>query len=357
MSLRERYGKLHYRFQYKNREYTENTHLDATPQNRMPAQKIETAAFEALVRGEQPMGRIDPKPFNEAVAEYKAIAKTRYRAHPSSFTRIETSLSSALVYFGKMPVKLIDAAKIDLYKAWRATTHEVRDITIRHDLHALSKFFAHAIRHHWAVSNPIKEVEIPSDADAVRMHVLSLEEEEAYFERARRFPNLYDVGRLMINQGMRPDEVVSLAKSDIDLRAGTIHVSSGKTAAARRVLDMTSESRRIIEARLKGDSVWLFPSPVKPGKHIFRINSAHDTILAEAAKEGVHFNFVPYDFRHTFATSAAESGITVPALAALLGHASFRCVQKYVHLSAEHKRAAMKRFERAQRRRKTFTAA
>ena len=163
----------------------------------------------------------------------------------------------ARCFFDKLPVSAIDAAKVDEYKTWRATKHEVKDVTIRHDLHALSKFFQHAIRHRWASVNPISEVEIPSDAEAQRMYVLPIEEEEEYFRRAERLPNLHDVALLMINQGLRPEEATSLRKDDIDfdkrtIDKRTIFVSNGKTKAARRHLDMTTESREALRARMTG---------------------------------------------------------------------------------------------------------
>jgi site-specific recombinase XerD len=71
--------------------------------------------------------------------------------------------------------------QIDDYKSWRRTEHEVREITLRHDLHALSVFYKYAIKHNWARENPVRKVEIPSDADAVRMHILTSAEETLYF--------------------------------------------------------------------------------------------------------------------------------------------------------------------------------
>jgi hypothetical protein len=47
---------------------------------------------------------------------------------------------------------------IENYKTWRVNVHEVCDITIRHDLHALSKFFQYAIRQHWTRENPIRNI-------------------------------------------------------------------------------------------------------------------------------------------------------------------------------------------------------
>ena len=42
---------------------------------------------------------------------------------------------------------------------------------------ALSKFFGYAVKQRWAVDNPVRNVTIPSDADAIRIHVLTPEEE------------------------------------------------------------------------------------------------------------------------------------------------------------------------------------
>jgi len=49
---------------------------------------------------------------------------------------------------------------------------------------------------------------------------------------------------------------------------------------------------------------------------------------------------------------AAETNIDLSTLAALLGHGSTSCVHKYVHPTAEHKKAAMKRFDRKMRKRR-----
>jgi integrase len=346
MSLRKRGGNWHYRFEYKSQEYTGNTDLADTPQNKREAVGVEAGALEALKKGRLPTRNTEVISFRDAVAKFLPWAEVHYRAHPNSYKRIKTSLSSSLVYMNKIPVSTIDAAKLDGYKMWRATEHQVRDITIRHDLHALSTFFTYAIRHHWAFANPIDDVDIPSDADAERMHVLTAEEEDDYFRRAARFPDLHDVGRLIINQGIRPEEATCLAKEDINFETGKLQVCRGKTRAARRVLDLTTESRQILACRMRNDSRWIFPSRRNHGQHMGRINSAHDSIVAEALKQGVVIGFVPYDFRHTFATRVAEAGVDLSTLASLLGHGSTRCVQKYVHPTADHKKWAMKRYDR-----------
>lgn len=239
---------------------------------------------------------------------------------------------------------MIDDGKIEAYKAWRINKHEVRDVTVRHDLHALSTFFGYAIKERWTRDNPIRRVEIPSDAEAVRIHVLSAEEEKQYFGFAAKHQDLYDLGRLMLNQGMRPEEVLGLSKFDVNLERGQLQIRSGKSAAARRTLDLTPESREILARRTAGESPWIFPALRRPGQHIGRLNNAHDAVCARAT-----LSFVLYDLRHTFATRMAEAGVDLATLAAILGHGSIRIVQRYVHPTAEHKRAAMAKYAETMR--------
>lgn len=221
-------------------------------------------------------------------------------------------------------------------------------ITVRHDLHALSTFFSYAIKQYWTRVNPIRGVEIPSGADAVRIHIITPLEEKLYFERAARHPDLHDLGRIMIRQGMRPEEVTDLAKSDVHLERGELHVIRGKTPAARRTLTLASETRRILAERMAGDSPWIFPSKRKPWKHVARLNSAHDRLCREAREEGIFFDFVLYDFRHTWATrraTADEGRFDLSSLAAMLGHNSLSMVQKYVRPTAEPQRDLMLKYD------------
>ena len=52
-----------------------------------------------------------------------------------------------------------------------------------------------------------------------------------------------------------------------------------------------------------------------------------------------------YDLRHTWATRAAESGIDLVTLAAMLGHSKINMVLRYAHPTARHQTQAMHRLE------------
>jgi integrase len=234
--------------------------------------------------------------------------------------------------------------------------HKVHEVTIRHDLHALSLLFQYGSKHNWCKANPVREVEIPSDADAVRMHVLSPAEEAKYFgalevlrhERlARKRPNearglqdLHDLATLMLNQGCRPEELRSLQQSDVDLERRHLTIRKGKSDAARRRLLLTTASRDVLKERLQAPGRWVFPSAKNPGKHIGQHQRLHAAALQKA-----NVSFVLYDCRHTFATRAVERGMELPKLMAILGHSNLRSIMKYVHMTEVHIDEGMRKFE------------
>lgn len=215
----------------------------------------------------------------------------------------------------------------------------MRDITIRHDLHALSTFFKYAIKQKWIRENPLRNTKIPSDTDAVRIHVITPEEEQEYFSRAAKNRNLYDLALLMRNRGMRPEEIMSLRKVDIDLERSQLHVRSGKSKAARRTLDLTAESLSILARRCQDPSIWIFPRIEDP-VHLGRMNGAHDRACTGTKSRQV-LPFVLYDFRHTFATRMAQAGVDLATLAAILGHKSNPdCAEVCSRLSISTKRCS-----------------
>jgi integrase len=143
----------------------------------------------------------------------------------------------------------------------------------------------------------------------------------------------------MVNQGCRPEELLELRKDAVDLEYGLMRIVRGKSKAAKRTLKLTPESAFLLEARMQGNSPWIFPSPKREGHHLTKLNTAHDKVIKETG-----LAFVIYDFRHTCATRWAERGMDLGTLAKLLGHSSLRSVMKYVHISQEHMNQAMDRY-------------
>jgi len=60
-----------------------------------------------------------------------------------------------------------------------------------------------------------------------------------------------------------------------------------------------------------------------------------------------------YDLRHTWATRAAESGIDLVTLAAMLGHSKINMVLRYAHPTEQHQRSAAEKLEQFNSERET----
>ena len=338
MPLREKNGKWHYRFKIDGKPYSGSTGLEATERNRSAALRVEMKARERVESGE--VVKIPAKPFNEAAAMFLDYADGEYRAHPNSAKRLRTSFASLAVFFGADPVRSITPGRLEDFKTWRRKMHGVKDVTIRHDLHALSTAYRYFLSHEWARENPVDKVKLPSDREAVREHILDAKEERVYFEAARRLGEgkgwrgglgaLYDVARIILLQGCRPDEVMRMRAEEMDMDRNQFRITWGKSNAAKRTLEMDPETREILARRLvRSPRGYLFPGE-QAGKHLTKLNGPHNRILEETG-----LNFVLYDLKHTFATRKILAGMPPPVLMVVLGHTSLMTVMRYVHISQE----------------------
>ncbi len=341
MGLRAMRGKWQYRFVIQGNQVCVTTGLAATERNRKKAEQQEAAHRQEILAGRWGLRPLRPKGFSDAMPEFEQWLKVEY-PKAESWRRIQTSMASAQAFFGKQMISTIHPGDVERYKVWRLTAHgdvqPVKAVTAKHDLDNLSVFFQWATKANYARLNPLKEVSRPSDAQAIRQRILSPTEEKLYFAHATG--NLYAVARLILLQGMRPEEVMRLRKEDVDLERGILKIHFGKTAAARRTLRLTQETKAILASRMASDGPWVFPSYRKPGQHIKKLNGPHDRVC-----EAIGLPFVLYDLRHTFATRMVEAGVDLVALKEILGHATIRVTMRYVHPSQAHQDQAMAKYD------------
>lgn len=164
-----------------------------------------------------------------------------------------------------------------------------------------------------------------------RERVLSEEEIRRYLEKCRQ--PLKDVALIMLNTGFRPDEVFSLRRDQLSFEGkGTIRVIEGKSRAARRMLPMVPEVRRVLEERLHlQQSDWVFPSASKAGH--FNQGSAKKQ-HAKALKDSGVKPFEPYILRHTALTNLGRY-FDAYTLARIAGHSSIIMTSRYIHPQAD----------------------
>jgi len=178
-----------------------------------------------------------------------------------------------------------------------------------------------------------------------REHVVKLDEEARYLAAAPE--PLGSVAAVLIDTGMRPDECYRLRWESVTWtngRNGTILVTHGKTAAARRVLPLTVRARSILKARWEaaGSAVegWVWSAPTRSGhfeKSTLKKQHKKALILSRVRP------FVLYSLRHTFLTRLGESGCDAWTLARIAGHSSVAMSARYVHPSEDAVLSALDR--------------
>lgn len=181
----------------------------------------------------------------------------------------------------------------------------------------------------------------------LNFHVITEKEEKSYLLACSQ--PLQDVAELILETGMRPVEVFRLRREDVSLEKSSLQVTKSKTKASIRRVHLSDKGKSILKARLERfDGVFLFPHNEKDGEKPVRVlDVAHREVIGKLG-----FKFRLYDCRHTFATRALESGTDLLTLAALLGHANLKMVQRYAHPSEERKAEAIRRMQKRQKQSK-----
>ena len=192
MGLRARNGKWHYKFYAAGGVWTGDTGLVATKRNASAALMKESEARKAVGQGQGELLKLEVRTFSDAAEQFVEWAKGEHRDRPNTWKRLSGSMTSLKVFFGHQPLHTITVGRIQDYMSWRRTgdaareISSVKEVTLRRDLHALSPLFEYGINHNWCALNPVRKVNIPSDADAQRIHVLTPGEEMTYFDTCRR---------------------------------------------------------------------------------------------------------------------------------------------------------------------------
>lgn len=134
--------------------------------------------------------------------------------------------------------------------------------------------FNYAERCGYFLRNPVKGIEF-LDEGSGRMRIVSLAEEIAYMVEASQ--PLKDVARVILDTGMRPEEVFRIEIANLDFSQRTIFNPFGKAPAARRKLTMTDDVWFVLKARATEEmGRYAFPSPDDPERPIGSVRKAHD---------------------------------------------------------------------------------
>jgi integrase len=262
MAIYKRGGVYWYHFVFDGRHIQRST----KQKNRRTAREIESAYRTKLAKGE--VGITEPKPvplFQAAMKDFLAWSEHEHSAKPSTHRRYEVSSKPLKLYFRDTRIDEITPEDVEKYKQHRArkkspfTERYLRPATINRELACLKILFNRFIKDDVIFKNPVSRVKFLAENNE-QMRVLSMEEQQAYLLAASQ--PLRDVARLMLETGMRPEEVCRIRRDDVHLAQGLVFNPHGKTKAAKRKVPLNEVAAAILYARLNSKAIkgqYLFP--------------------------------------------------------------------------------------------------
>jgi len=363
MSIFKR-GKIYWYHFLFNGQHIQNSTKQTNPRT---ARQIEAAYRTALAKGEVGITERKKIPsFKAAMAEFLKWAEQDHQMAPSTAERYRYSSFPLLNFFGDKQLDKITPEEAERYKRVRTaefktvrgkakrrtqTKQRLRPATVNRELACLRAMFNHAIKANLPLKNPISKTAaklLREDNEQTR--VLTYTEQEMYLAKAS--PTLWDVAMMILETGMRPEEIYRIQPANVYLDESYLFNRYGKTKAAKRKIKLTETAKSILARRMKaaaereakenGSGGFLFPCETDSTRPLPGIQSPHTRALRESKVD----HFRPYDCRHTWATRAAQAGIDLVTLAAMLGHSKINMVLRYAHPTQEHQAKAMDLMER-----------
>ncbi len=145
----------------------------------------------------------------------------------------------------------------------------------------------------------------------------------------------YVILRLLLDTGLRINELCHLKVNDLDLSTGTFHVKVTKTKNDRYVFFTDSTKQLLLRYIVAFDpKTLLFYSSTTKG--ILSTSSIQSIVHRLKKRLKLNESITPHKWRHTFATGYVNKGGNLETLRLILGHSSLKTTQKYLHLSKKN---------------------
>ncbi len=200
-------------------------------------------------------------------------------------------------------------------------------------------------------ANPAADCKCPPK-NAKEMKVLTREEMQRFLIQAKE-EGYFELFLLELATGLRRGEVLALQWDDLDFATGELRiqrqvyrangelvVSEPKTKAALRTIVLPPSLVEVLKEYRQGvTSRWMFPSPAKEDSPLdpATCRKRLQIILEHAGCKKVSFHAL----RHTFVSTALESGMDVKTLSTIIGHVSAATtLDIYSHITDEMRRTA-----------------
>jgi len=140
--------------------------------------------------------------------------------------------------------------------------------------------------------------------------------------------------RLLIFTGARLGEILTLEWEHVNLSDRVLELPDSKTGRKRIYLNPPALDVLMQLPRFNSNPYVIVGR--RTGCHLVNLQKPWQRIRHAAALDGVRV----HDLRHSFASIAVSSGLTLPLIGKLLGHSKSVTTERYAHLADDPLRAA-----------------
>ena len=194
-----------------------------------------------------------------------------------------------------------------------------------------------AIARDLILTNPAKGLSVPkaaskerflSDVEAARLFTaLKAGEGDSSINSQHA-----DLVRLLLLTGARKSELMALRWEEVDLDRSRILLTSERTKSGRhngaRRIPLSGAAKGILTALKPKAAGFVFPSAFSSEKHMTGIQKTWRRVCRDAELGDMRL----HDLRHSFASFAIANGENIVVISDVLGHASTRMTERYLHL-------------------------
>lgn len=193
---------------------------------------------------------------------------------------------------------------------------------------------------HWIEQNVSSFVRRRPESKG-RNRFLSDDERDALLAACQvsHWPALYPLVLLALTTGARRSELLGLTWNDIDLSEGMARLRDTKNGQPRLlpIRGPALPAMRELHKSRRADCDLAFPN--RPGTGGYELKKPWANALRLAKIEDFRF----HDLRHSCASYLAMNGASLLEIADVLGHKTLQMVQRYSHLSVDHKASVIEK--------------
>lgn len=308
--------------------------------NKRAAENALTAIRADILRGEYRFAQDAKIRFKDFKDEYLDYVKSKQHVCEIHEERLKHLIS----FFGDKLLSRISLNDIIEYKKMRKQavyysnedkkiTKTVKGATINRELACLRHIFnVAALKKKFFGENPVRHDEFYPEPKKIE-RILDREEIGRLLEAAA--PHLKIAITLGLCTGLRKSEILAIKWKNIDFTNRLIIIE--KTKSGRMLEIPMNDVVLELLAGLKRQGDFVFHNAQSKAGHLLDVKRAFDTARKKAGLREFRF----HDLRHCAGTYMIMGGAPLVTVSRILGHASAKTTERYLHPTEENKRRAV----------------